>query len=368
MLSRVTRSKERPMSQPALFRFLPRLAASTPWVRLADRTPVGRLAVAGRRWGHDQLFVKREDRTAPVYGGNKVRNLEFILGEALARRVSRILTVAPLGSNFVAALAAQASRVGLGVEVEHFVPVRSHQIDTHANFSAAAGASLSLDGGRRGAVVAAGAEALRLATSGDTFWCAPGGSSVTGALGHLNAALELAEQVRAGEIPQPDVIVVGAGTCGTMAGLTAGFRLAGLDARLVGVRCVDRIVCHARAIARLANGVLARIGVPGRVHARDITLVDSPLDHGYGVPLGRAEELTASFEADEGIRLDTTYTSKVVAKLGELLGSGVFTGKNVLYWHTFSPAAMHWGQGRRQEGLDFVNAGRRAEGAMPALA
>jgi hypothetical protein len=105
-----------------------------------------------------------------------------------------------------------------------------------------------------------------------------------------------------------------------------------------------------------------------RVHARDITLVDSPLDHGYGVPLGRAEELTASFEADEGIRLDTTYTSKVVAKLGELLGSGVFTGKNVLYWHTFSPAAMHWGQGRRQEGLDFVNAGRGAEGAMPALA
>ena len=76
----------------------------------------------------------------------------------------------------------------------------------------------------------------------------------------------------------------------------------------------------------------------------------------------------ASFEADEGIRLDTTYTSKVVAKLGELLSSGMFTAKNVLYWHTFSPAAMQWGQGRRQEGLDFVNAGRRAEGATLALA
>lgn len=209
---------------------------------------------------------------------------------------------------------------------------------------------------------------ILLATSEDTLWCAPGGSSVTGALGHLNAALELAEQVRAGEIPQPDVIVVGAGTCGTMAGLTAGFRLAGLDVRLIGVRCVDRIVCHLRAIARLANGVLARIGVPGRVHAHDITLVESPLDHGYGVPLGRAEELMASFEADEGIRLDTTYTSKVVAKLGELLTSGMFTGKNVLYWHTFSPAAMHWGQGRRQQGLDFVTAGCRGEAARLALA
>src|SRR5687768_13597215 len=205
--------------EPALFRFLPRLASSTPWVRLADRTPVGRLAVAGKRWRHGRLFVKREDRTAPLYGGNKVRNLEFILGEAIARKVSRVLTVAPLGSNFVAALAAQATRVGLDVEVEHFVPARSPQIDTHANFSAAAGAKLSLHAGRRGAVAAAGAAALKLITSKDTLWCAPGGSSVTGALGHLNAALELVEQVRAGEVPKPDAIVVGAGTCGTMAGL-----------------------------------------------------------------------------------------------------------------------------------------------------
>ena len=143
-----------------------------------------------------------------------------------------------------------------------------------------------LSKGRRGALVAAGAAALRLGTSKDTLWCAPGGSSVTGALGHLNAALELVEQVRAGEIPKPDAIVVGAGTCGTMAGLTAGFRLADFDVRLIGVRCVDRIVCHSRAIARLANGVLARVRVPARVRPNDISLVDSPLDAGYGVPLG----------------------------------------------------------------------------------
>lgn len=191
---------------------------------------------------------------------------------------------------------------------------------------------------------------------------------MTGALGHLNAALELAEQVRAGEVPKPDAIVVGAGTCGTMAGLTAGFRLAQLDVRLIGVRCVDRIVCNARAIARLANGVLARVGLPGRVRASDICLVESPLHGGYGIPLDRVEELMASFQADEGIRLDTTYTSKVVAKLGELLISGAFAGKNVLYWHTFSPAAMQWGQGRRQEGIEFVNPGRCAQPARLAVA
>jgi 1-aminocyclopropane-1-carboxylate deaminase/D-cysteine desulfhydrase-like pyridoxal-dependent ACC family enzyme len=178
----------------------------------------------------------------------------------------------------------------------------------------------------------------------------------------------LVEQVRAGEIPKPDAIVVGAGTCGTMARLTAGFRLAEFDVRLIGVRCVDRIVCHSRAIARLANGVLARVGVPGRVRANDISLVDSPIDAGYGVPLGRAEELIASFEADEGIRLDTTYTSKVVSKLAALLTSGMFKGKNVLYWHTFSAAAMRWGQGRPQEGIAFENASRTGDNTRFALA
>ena len=61
-----------------------------------------------------------------------------------------------------------------------------------------------------------------------------------------------------------------------MAGLTAAFHLAQLDMRLIGVRGVDRVVCHARAIARLANCVLARVGMPGSVRASDISLVDSP--------------------------------------------------------------------------------------------
>lgn len=69
----------------------------------------------------------------------------------------------------------------------------------------------------------------------------------------------------------------------------------------------------------------------GRVRANEISLVDSPRDDRYGIPLGRAHKLMASFEADEGIRLDTTYTSKVVSKLADLLTSGMFKGKNVLY-------------------------------------
>ncbi len=333
------------MSGPALFRFLPQIESTTPWVKLAEKTPVARLATAGKRWGHERLFVKREDRTDTLYGGNKVRNLEFILGQAVARKVSKVLTVAPLGSNFVAALAAQTKRLGLTAEVEHFVPATSPQILVHAGFSQSVGARFNIHPGRRGAVTAAMASAFRMSISGgEMMWCAPGGSSVTGALGHVNAAFEMLEQVRAGEIPKPDAIVVGAGTCGTMAGLTAGLKLAGLDTRLIGIRCVDKLVCNRPAIARLANGVLKRLGSPERVGAKDIELLPSPFDTGYGIPLAAARELMDGFEADEGIVLDTTYTSKVVAGLSGLLSTGELAGKNVLYWHTFSPAAVRWGE------------------------
>ena len=96
----------------------------------------------GNAWGHPALFVKREDQTAGLYGGNKVRNLEYILAEAELRGARDLLTVAPLGSNFVAALASHAPGLGFRVRVRHFVPHRNPQIESHADFSAAQGAAL----------------------------------------------------------------------------------------------------------------------------------------------------------------------------------------------------------------------------------
>lgn len=328
------------MLSPALFRYVPELATTTPWTPLCrPKTSVAPLLAPEHAGLHAGLYVKREDETDDLYGGNKVRNLEFILGEAMALKARRILTIAPYGSNFVAALAAQASKKKIPVEVRHFRMARSPQIEAHGEFTRSLGAELHVSDGLSG-LTAAGAMALLRRSASDSYWCAPGGSSVTGALGHVNAALELAEQIRHGEVPRPDTIVVGVGTCGTIAGLTAGFRLAGLDIRIVGVRCVDAIVCHRFKIARLATALLARLGSPLRIRPKEITLTNAVGHGGYGIPLARSREVAARFREVEGITLDTTYTSKVVATLGELLQAGAFRGQRVLYWHTFSAAAM----------------------------
>ena len=69
-----------------------------------------------------------------------------------------------------------------------------------------------------------------------------GGSTALGTLGHVNAALELADQVEAGELPLPGRVVVPLGSGGTAAGLALGFAMAGLD-----TRCSGRASVHGSA-------------------------------------------------------------------------------------------------------------------------
>lgn len=329
------------MLSPALFRSFPHAELQFPWTSLISKpTPVHKLDGIGAHFQHGELYVKREDATDSIYGGNKVRNLEFILGEALALQKSTLLTMAPVGSNFIAALAAQARKLDLNVEVMHFSPVTTPQIEAHLNFSVAQGMQAAFFPGRRGTVPAALSAVFRqfLSRTGDSAqWVAPGGSNATGALGHVNALFELKEQIDRGEMPTPDVIVVGAGTCGTMAGLLVGLNLTGLPTRLIGVRCVDAIVCNRLAVARLANRVFRKLGRPERVKARDVELVDS--GEIYGVSGESTKEVIQLFRNEEGIQLDTTYTAKVASYLTKQL-SEELRSKRVLYWHTFSPKAL----------------------------
>jgi D-cysteine desulfhydrase len=333
------------MTTPYVFQHCPKLESTTPFTSLiAAPTPVAALAGLGKAWKHPALFVKREDATSSSYGGNKVRNLEFILGHALASGAKQVVTVAPRGSNFVAALSAQAASVKMAVEVAHFTPATSLQIDDHARFSEAQGSRLRVFHGNWGVAQAAlyGAQLLAktLALGGRPYFIAPGGSSARGALGHVNAALECVAQARAGEMPIPDVVVVGAGTCGTMAGLLVGFRLAGVKTRVIGVRCVDRIVCNRRAIARMANAVARLVGIAPNFRRSDVDLRDTIEHRAYGITSPGATELIKMMKEADGITLDTTYTAKVVSKLREIIGSGEFSRQAICYWHTFSDRAL----------------------------
>ena len=294
-------------------------------------TPVEPAPEFGRELGVPDLYVKREDEAGEAYGGNKVRKLDGLLGDALLQGCSRVFTSGGVGSNHVLATATYAGRLGLDVHAVQFPQPPTEHV--RANLRALAGLGPTLTFLPRETLLPAYLlwGRLRARFDDELYYLPPGGSSPTGMVGFVEAARELAKQVEAGELPEPDVVVVPASSGGTLAGLRVGFDVAGIDARLAGVRVVERYVANSLSIARLANRTAALVDdASGSYSWRDIDLVSGYLGGGYAEPTAAGERVTETAAAF-GLDLDPTYTAKAVAGI-----SGEFDDETVLYWHTLS--------------------------------
>ncbi len=170
---------------------------------------------------------------------------------------------------------------------------------------------------------------------------AVGGSSVVGSMGYVAAARELAEQVRAGALPEPEVCVVALGSGGTAAGLAAGFEAEGMRTRVVGVSVsTPRLLARALSLV-LARACARRVGVAGaRAGLRSLrarlTMDARFLGAGYGHPTAEGEAATRAALQAAGLVLDPTYTAKAFASA--LWHVRARRARHVLYWHTLSSA------------------------------
>ncbi|HJZ85101.1 MAG TPA: pyridoxal-phosphate dependent enzyme [Polyangia bacterium] len=327
--------------EPALFRQFPGLRGKLPWESLGSfPTPVARLRALGAAVGVPDLWIKRDDQSGTLYGGNKVRKLEFLLADVRRRGRGRVLTMGAFGSHQVLATALYGARLGLRVCALVFPqPPTDHARDTLL-LSLGAGACLHRSPGPLTSPVAGAACAWRHRAEGLPAFIAPGGSTHIGTLGYVSGALELAEQVRAGTCPEPDLIVVALGSGGTAAGLLIGLRLAGLTRpRVLAVRVYDRFFTNRSATTRLANRTAARLRAAGGPDAGTFSRRDLEVDHdffggAYGRPTPAAQAALARLRDLEGITLETTYTGKALAAL--IARAPALAGRRVLFWNTFN--------------------------------
>ena len=332
-MSAATDFRERP-----LFRAHPWAADRLPWVPLADLpTPVEPLSVPGA----PELWVKRDDRTGAPYGGNKVRKLEFLLAHARQHGAERLITAGAFGSHHALATAVYGKAQGFDVTLVLFPQHRTDHVREVMAAQEATGAEIRTTG-RMELVPVATLMAQASHRGQPTAVIPPGGSNPTGTLAYVNAALELADQVRGSEAPEPAEIHVAAGTMGTMAGIAIGCAMAGLGPRIIGWRITSRIVTNEWAYRRLVVRTLRRleragIDVPSvePVLARS-SIRDDELGEGYGRATEAGDRATEIF-ADAGIELDPTYTAKAAAGM---LATGAAQapggGGPVLFWHTLS--------------------------------
>jgi D-cysteine desulfhydrase len=325
----------------ALFTRYPGLRDRLSWIPLATLpTPVEAWPPSPEFPG--RLFVKRDDLTSPLYGGNKVRKLEYLLAAARERDARALVTVGGLGTNQGLALALHGRAAGFAVEVSLAPQPIIPAVVANLRGMLAAGASLRFARSGPGCLWGAWRAMRARRAAGERPYFIPAGASTSlSTLGYIAAGLELAAQVEEGLLPPPDRIFVAAGTCGTAAGLVAGCRLARLPTRVTAVQVYHRYTANRWTIVRLARRAIALLrGLDGdvpnlEIAAGDFDLLTDFLGPGYGAPTPEAEAAVAW--AAPRFRLETTYTGKTLAAY---LASAAADGgaPTVLFWNTYNSA------------------------------
>ena len=316
-----------------LVRRFPSLAA-IPRARLG-RFPTPVVHLTGFR-DVDQLYVKREDLSSDVLGGNKVRSLEFLLGHVTEG--DTVLTIGGEGSTHVLATAVHAARMGaktMAVRWRHDMHPAAQEVGARAAAECAEVVTAPN-------FVRAMFPLLLMRLTRVVHYIPLGGSTPLGTLGHVNAALELAEQIERGELPLPGRVVVPLGSGGTAAGLAVGFAIAGLDTVVIGARVGPRIGANAWKVRRLAERTRQLITrytgrAPPPVRRKQVMVSHDLYGGAYARPHPTAEHAAVLVDALRGWRLDATYSAKAFATALDIAASA---STPTLFWMTFDARWM----------------------------
>ena len=293
-----------------------------------------------------EVWVKRDDLTGLLLGGNKARKLEFLCGEALARGADTLVTGGGAGSNHVQLTAAAAARLGLGCIAVCYGDAPATD-PLGLRLARRLGAEVVFTGSPERASVDRRLEevAAKLTADGRVPYVIPrGGASAVGAVGYAVAAVELAAQLAPAGVPAA-TLLLSTGSCGTQAGLVAGaggaagpmpghgFTVVGVPVSRPPEECVERI-------ARLATGCAERLGSERVFTEADVHLLGGYLGPGYGQASPEGDEAAALVARTEGLVLDPVFTAKAMAALIAEARRGTLTGP-VVFLHTGgTPAAL----------------------------
>ncbi|HQY30045.1 MAG TPA: D-cysteine desulfhydrase family protein, partial [Thermomicrobiales bacterium] len=257
-----------------------------------------------------RILIKRDDLTGLAYGGNKVRKLEFLIGDALAQGCTDVLTAGAEQSNHCRATAAACVVAGLRptlvLDTDH--PEQAPQ----GNLLLERMMGAHIDFVPKGADKVARMEELaaEITKSGGKPYVIPvGGSCPVGTVGYLTMAQELAGQLQAlGETPR--WLYFASGSRGTQAGIVLGMRLFEVPGEPRGI-CISLNNTEAQQRA-LANANIAAEIVGSDIRLTQADLVDDEdfVGEAYAVPTEAGDAAIDLVAKTQAIFLDPVYTGK----------------------------------------------------------
>jgi D-cysteine desulfhydrase len=289
-----------------------------------------------------RIFMKRDDLTGLGLGGNKVRKLEFLLGEALSQGCDAVITGGAVQSNHCRQTAAGAAAVGLECHLA-LGGEEPKLADGNLLLDYLFGATVHWCGEqRKGERIPEIAEKLR--SQGRKPYIIPyGGSNTVGAMGFVAAVSELKAQLAVSNI-KVDHVVFASSSGGTHAGITVGIDFYGLPMKAIGIG-IDKGEAgeapYETHLATLANQIAEKLGMESKYSTNSFLVRNEYLGEGYGVVGNLEREAIRLVARHEGILLDPVYTGRAMGGLIDMIRKKEFaSGDTILFWHTGGVPAL----------------------------
>lgn len=327
----------------------PQLAQYLPKIELANLpTPVvERQLQAGSR-AHN-VTVKCDDLSSDLYGGNKIRKLEYLLQRATAKNAQRIATFGTVASNHAIATAVHAKSLGFECTCLLSNQTCTPSVPRALNLHMQNGTEVIRYGGARSSRIRILREHL---WNRGVFLIPPGGSNWLGAVGFVNAGLELAAQVARGEVPMPDRLYVANGTMATAVGIALGLALAAFPTEVQAIRVTENFVSNPAAMRRMLvktatvlNSLDDSVPVDLADRAR-YCFRDEYLGDGYAKTNATTDHAIDVARDELGLTLDATYTGKAMAALLDDMQKPECAGQSLMFWNTYNSQPLPVGSER----------------------
>lgn len=342
--------------------------ALAPWPRaiLAHTpTPLDFLPRLSKSCHGHRLYLKRDDCTGLAMGGNKARQLEFYLGDAMEQGCDVVLSTGAVQSNYMRSLAAAAAKLGLECHIQLESRLKTEDRDYHQSGNVLLNQLLGAhihhyEAGEDelGADRRIRAIADELSAAGRKPYIVPLAPvpQPKGALGYVAGVRELVNQLVEQEVT-PDLVVVGSGSGLTHAGMVVGMALLGVDIPILGA-CVRRPAAdQGPRVLETCRKVERMLGCEGLVHDRDVQVTESAFAPGYGQQSDHVMAAISRIARLEGVLVDPVYTGKTIAAtLSWLEDDAHASDQTIVMIHTGGTPALF---AYRQTLLDRIGGANR---------
>jgi len=320
--------------------------ARFPRIRLGHfPTPLEPMDNLSRLLGGPRLWIKRDDCTGLSSGGNKTRKLEFLMADAQTREADVVITQGATQSNHARQTAAAAVKLGMRCHIllEDRTGNKDFNYTENGNvlLDRLHGATVERRPGGSDMQAEMETVAARLTQEGRRPYVIPGGgSNPVGALGYVNAALELINQSAEMGL-RIDHLVHATGSAGTQAGLVVGLQAINSAVHLLGIGVRAPREKQESMVYDLACRTWDYMALRGEVQRGAVLANCDYVGGGYGVPTPGMVEAVTLLAQSEGLLLDPVYSGKGMAGLIDLVRKGHFEkDQNIVFLHTGGSAGL----------------------------